>query len=320
MKTGKLSLTAYKRSIKKHIHSKRSSLGMDFAAIALDEKTSVTIATKPVVLINQEIGKYGVVHALNNIYCSGGEALGITTSLYVPTIYNEAFVRELTIEIDAACQEAGIEILGGHTEVVKGIKEPMLTITAIGKASHPLYTAAAVKPGMDVLVTKWVGLHGTAILAQEKEEELLKRLSVPFLDRAKTHATDLSVREAVDAIKDTGVCYLHDLSRGGVFAGLWELGEAAGCGLEIDLKKIPLKQETIEICEYLDVNPYKLLSTGSLLIVSEDGNATKHALEKQGINVSIIGKTTGDNDRVLLNEEERRFIEISQPDELYGME
>ena len=34
----------------------------------------------------------------------------------------------------------------------------------------------------------------------------------------------------------------------------------SGVGLEIDLKKIPIRQETIEICEFFDLNPYKLLS------------------------------------------------------------
>lgn len=59
---------------------------------------------------------------------------------------------------------------------------------------------------------------------------------------------------------------MHDLSQGGIFTALWEMAERAGVGLEVDLKRIPVKQETIELCEYFDINPYNLYSAGALLI------------------------------------------------------
>ena len=40
-------------------------------------------------------------------------------------------------------------------------------------------------------------------------------------------------------------------------------------------------------------------------------------LEKAGIKATIIGKATAGNDRVLLNEDERRFLEPPKTDELY---
>ena len=52
------------------------------------------------------------------------------------------------------------------------------------------------------------------------------------------------------------------------------MGQCSGVGLEIDLKKIPIRQETIEICEFFDLNPYKLLSGGSLLLAAADGTVT----------------------------------------------
>jgi hydrogenase maturation factor len=98
------------------------------------------------------------------------------------------------------------------------------------------------------------------------------------------------------------------------------MGQCSGVGLEIDLKKIPIRQETIEICEFFDLNPYKLLSGGSLLMASEDGNALVRALGKSGICATIIGKATEGNDRVLISGEERRFLETTQTDELWKLE
>ena len=52
---------------------------------------------------------------------------------------------------------------------------------------------------------------------------------------------------------------------------LWEVAEGANVGLEADLKKIPIRQETVEICEVFHLNPYHIMSSGSVLAVTEDG-------------------------------------------------
>ncbi len=59
---------------------------------------------------------------------------------------------------------------------------------------------------------------------------------------------------------------MHDVTEGGIFGALWEMAESSGIGLEIDLKKIPLKQETVEICELFDINPYGLIASGAMLM------------------------------------------------------
>ena len=97
------------------------------------------------------------------------------------------------------------------------------------------------------------------------------------------------------------------------------MGQCSGVGMEIDLKKIPIRQETIEICEFFDLNPYKLLSGGSLLLAAADGNALVHAIRQAGGEAVIIGRTIDSNDRVLINGEERRFLETTQTDELWNM-
>ena len=170
---------------------------------------------------------------------------------------------------------------------------------------------------MDILVTKWIGIEGTFIIAKEKEKELLTRFSAPFVENAKKLDVYLSVlSEAAVAVR-SGVSAMHDVTEGGIFGALWEMAEASGVGLEIDLKKIPVRQETIEICEFFGINPYELISSGSMLMAAADGNLLVNELKKAGIPAAIIGKATAGNDRVLLNEDERRFLEPPKTDELY---
>ena len=85
------------------------------------------------------------------------------------------------------------------------------------------------------------------------------------------------------------------------------MAEASGVGLEIDLKKIPVRQETIEVCEFFGINPYQLISSGCMLMAAEDGNLLVRELEKAGIPATIIGKANHGERPRPLNEEERRF-------------
>jgi hydrogenase maturation factor len=95
------------------------------------------------------------------------------------------------------------------------------------------------------------------------------------------------------------------------------MSESSEVGLEVTLKSIPIRQETIEICEAYDLSPYQLISSGSLLITIDNGNNLVRELQKQGIPATVIGNVKSGNDRVILNGEERRFLERPQTDELY---
>jgi len=87
--------------------------------------------------------------------------------------------------------------------------------------------------------------------------------------------------------------------------------------MEVDLHKIQLKQETVEICEFFDLNPYMLISGGCMLMVTDRGNLLADRLKEAGIPAAVIGRIKEGNDRIILNGEERRFLEPPKADELY---
>lgn len=180
---------------------------------------------------------------------------------------------------------------------------------------------------MDIVMTGFAGLSGSAILAYEKYDILQSRYPVSFLEGAKSQERFLrQIPEAALAGKsgdrsaysfsEKGITGMYLLSEGGVFAGLWNLGKAAGVGLKIDLKNIPIRQETVEICNFFDVNPYQLQSEGSCLLLAENGYRVKNNLQERGICSEIIGVTTENNDRVVINGGEKRYLEKSYEDAL----
>ena len=97
------------------------------------------------------------------------------------------------------------------------------------------------------------------------------------------------------------------------------MASGAGGGLEVDLKKLPIKQETVEICEFFELNPYELLSGGCLIMVTEDGNGLVSALAREEIPAVIVGRTTDSNDRILYNEDEKRYLDMPKTDQIYDV-
>lgn len=325
MKNGKVSEAILKRSVLRQLHSRNDNVikgpGIAEDAGILSVAGNVAVSTNSVSFDfgdTKLLADLAVNRGVNGVAAEGATPLAITTDLLIPTTWNEAWVKELVKEIDAQCDRLDVAVINGHTQVTRAVNTPVVSVTALGDISKDnVIDNSRIKPGMDVIMTGFAGIFGTAVLAAEKCADLRSRYSQPFIDRAAGYLKYISVVKEAAAAVNAGVSGLHDVSEGGIFAALWELAQAANVGLDIQTKDIPIKQETVEICEFFDINPYKLISTGSLLIVAADGNSVVREIEKAGGCASIIGVTTDSNDRVLIQGEERRFLETAQADELY---
>lgn len=324
MKVGKVPEAVLKRSVLKQIRTDRpevllgASVGEDCAAVALQEDEMFVLSTDPITGTAKDIGHLAIQITLNDLASAGAEPIGVMLTFLLPEKLSEAKLRAMMEQAEEAAHAANVQIMGGHTEVTRVVNQPVISVVGVGKAKKGrLISTAGARPGMDVIVTKWIGLEGTSIIAKEKETELLTRYPKALVDEAKAFDRYLSVLpEAATAVK-SGVSAMHDVTEGGILGALWEMAESAGVGLEIDLKKIPIRQETVEVCEFFDVNPYELISSGSMLMAAADGNGLVRALEAEGIHAVCIGKVTQGNDRVIVSGEERRFLEPPKTDELY---
>lgn len=324
MKIGKVPETVLQRSVLNQIHNRRNeilmgaSVGEDCAAIALEPDEVLVMSTDPITGAVQDIGTLAVQITVNDLASAGAEPVGIMLTVLLPERVSEKKLMHMMQQVETACKKANVQVMGGHTEITKVVSQPVISVAGVGKAKKgKLVSTAGACPGMDILITKWIGIEGTAILAKEKETELLGYFAKPFVDRAKAFDQWLSVLpEAMTAVA-CGVAAMHDVTEGGIFGALWEMAQASGVGLEIDLKKIPVKQETIEICEFFEINPYELISSGSMLMAAHDGSTIVRELEKKGIHAAMVGKATAGNDRILYSGGERRYLEPPKADELY---
>ena len=323
MRPGKFSESVLKRSVLKQIKTKReevirgAEVGEDCAFFSFDKKEGSLITTAPIIVDEFECIAPQLTAIVNNIAAAGGEPIGVVVSAILPDKILESVVQRLSGEMERACHNLNLQIAGGNTLISKAVKNPVLNVTVIGKKEVVLHqNFHDYKAGQDILLTKYVGLAGTAILSKMEQGKLVERLPSYIVENGILLEKEISVLPESRIAMEVGVAGMHDVSRGGIFSALWELAEKGNVGIEVDLKRIPVRQETIEICEVLGVNPYELYGAGSLLIVSDKGNQLLHELEKQQIPAAIIGKITEENGKVILNGEETRYLDRPKNDAL----
>lgn len=324
MKIGKVPENVLKRTVFKQIHCRRPEVllhpgvGEDCSAVAAEPDEVLVFSTDPITGAEQGMGTFAVHITANDLASSGAEPVGIITSIILPPSAEEKDLRQMMKEMEEACAELNIEIMGGHTEVSDVVNRPVITVTGVGKAKRDaLISTGGLKPGDELVMTKWAGLEGTSIIARERRGQLLETLPEDLVGTAADLIRYLSVVPEAAVAVNTGATAMHDVTEGGIFGALWEIGAASGVGITADLRKIPVRQETIEICEVFDINPYMLISSGSMLIGCPQGNLLVERLNEAGIPAAVIGRATAGNDRVVINGEERRFLEPAGSDELY---
>ena len=339
MRTGKVPENVLKRSVLRQLKTERkeilngAGIGKDCAVFSFSDRNVISCMQEASVAVKSSAGcrqpeftvKYNMAQLIqkcaNNLAASGAEPVAAMVTLLLPETTEESELKALMSEAEEKCQELSMDIAGGQTRVTADVSSPIAVVTGFGVGSedagdigHMIRKAA---PGQDVVISKWIGLEGTAFLAERCSEMLRPRFPAYLVEEAAGFHRYLSILPEAAAAVESGVCAMHDASEGGIFGALWELAERAGVGLTIDLKKLPLRQETVEVCECCNVNPYQLLSGGCLVMTAEDGSVLVDNLTARQIPAVIVGKVTDRNDRILLNGEEVRYMDRPAIDELY---
>ena len=313
MKTGKLSESTLKRAIIKTIKyrdRKRTKIapgiGIDASLMDVSDWNRMMIANATVAGPIDRLYNMAIIKACNNICAAGGKVEAVSLAFTLPEYVKEKHIRQIMDLYADFCKDKSIIISGGHTEVSAYVTEPVVTVTAFGRQIADL-SYKKVEPGMDIVMSKAIGLEATILLAEK--EELKERFSPSYIEKGRKYLDYLEIdSEAAVAIKH-GVAAMHDVSETGIFGALWEMGEAGNFGLSVNLKDINVYQETIEFCEYFGFNPYIIASGGCLLMITANGEELVNALENEGIPAFVIGRVTDVKDKVIVNEDENRYLE-----------
>lgn len=308
MQYGKVPGNILKRSVINLI-GRGPRIGVDCADMPLG--SMYVLSATAVGMADSDIApELAVYKAANNIWAAGGELLGIEVAFLLDGELEEAGLKALTRKVIAACERCGTYLAGGHTEVSVNLGRTCVTVTAIGSAPTVL-SVKNIRPGEDIVVTKWLGLEETAIILADSRlgDRLGVRFAPGYLEQISDCAEWLTVRDEARIAAEFGVTAMHDVSDGGIYGALWDLAEGAGRGFEIDLGAVPFRQETVEISTLLGIDAYRMKSSGSLLAVCDDGAGLVGKLNDAGIPARVIGHFTDNNDKIIHNEDDISYLE-----------
>lgn len=325
MKSGKLPSDVLEKRILSSFRFKRkevlvrSKVGEDCSVLDFGEYACV-VSTDPITGASNEIGRLAVHISCNDVAANGVEPFGLLFTILAPEGTTLEVLQDIVRQAAEEAASLKVEIIGGHTEITPAVNRIVVSTTAIGRAAKDrVVTSSGAKPGDYIILTKWVGLEGTAIIAHDFEKRLRGRMDDALLESAQAMMGHISVvKEGMIAGK-MGATAMHDVTEGGVLGALWELAEASGVGLRIYEDKIPVRPETQAICEEFGLNPLKLISSGCMLITCRDGQGMLEALNREGIPASIIGEVVEEG-RTLVSGEREEPIDPPESDELYKVQ
>lgn len=272
-------------------------VGEDAALVKLGPYTLV-LKTDPVTYASDMIGWYAVNVNANDVATRGAEPAWFQAAVLLPEGSDDALVEDIFKQISKAAKALGVAVTGGHTEVTPGIDRPIVVgdMHGVLVGGSPVLTSGA-EEGDALVLTKGAGIEGTALIAREKRDDLLKVFDAPFVDRAARYLTDpgLSVVPEAKVALEFGVHSMHDPTEGGVSMGVFELAQASGNSVELWADKIHIGHETGKICAHYGLDPLGLLGSGALLATFKERDAGGYvsALAKMGIRADVVGKMTG---------------------------
>lgn len=294
-----------------------SAIGEDSAIVDFGNKI-LAISSDPITGAGNKAGYLAVHVACNDIAATGAVPIGIQVVLLLPENITDEKIKNIMTEIDNTSKEINVQILGGHTEILSQVDQPIIIITAIGSADKDKYVATSgASLGDEIIITKGLGLEGAFILANDYNDYLLDvGVSKKAIKEAKSFDKYLSVlKEGVKAA-EIGVNSMHDITEGGLIGALDEVSRASNLGFQIDINLKAIPGPVKEITEKTGIDPYSLISSGSLLIITDKADKLIDNLNQIGVKSYKIGRMI-EKGRIINNGKVLKDIEWDGKDSLW---
>jgi len=303
------------------IRGQGSGVGGQRADIRL-ALTTDSYVVQPLFFPGGDIGKLAVCGTVNDLAVKGATPRYLSAGFIIGTGFPIEQLDAICRSMARTARKAGVEIITGDTKVVqtgsKGAREqgsknqwsgvgewpddslnprtpeplnPELFIntSGVGSFEHNLrFGPENIRTGDKVLINGTIGDHEAAIV--------LARGEFDFHAQLKSDCAPLNGLIA-RLIRGGGrIRMMRDPTRGGVATTLNEIADAAGLGIILDERALPIRPEVRGVCELLGLEPPYLANEGKVLCVVARGDEDKllktmqgHALGRSG---AIIGEVT----------------------------
>ncbi|MFB6184076.1 MAG: AIR synthase family protein [Haloarculaceae archaeon] len=261
--------------------------GEDAAALRIGERTLI-VSTDPISLAAERVGTIGVPVACNDVAASGADPAWLTVVVFVPGD-RPATLDEVTEQLDAAAREAGVAVVGGHSEYSDALDRPTLALTCMGVAEAFVPTGGA-RPDDAILLTTGAAIEATAILATDFRDAATGTVPDDLLDAGADFFDDLSVIPEARILRAYATA-MHDPTEGGLIDGLLELAAASGVTVDVERSAVPVREPTRALCDALAVDPLATFGSGALVATVPDDvvDDALADLDAAGVDAARIG-------------------------------
>ena len=272
------------------------AIGEDAAVLDLGGPELLVAKTDPITFASEDVGRYLLAVNGNDLATTGATPRWLLVTALLPEGIARAGATAILESLTSACEAAGVILVGGHTEVTVGLDRPILVGCLLGTVPrHRLIHTSGARVGDAIVLAGGVAVEGTAILATEHADALRAAgvNATPIARAAEwLHNPGISVLPATQAVHATGRAHaMHDPTEGGLMTALHELAEAAGVGLRIDRRAIPILPDCAAVCDGLGLDPLGLLASGALLATLDPAEVPDALarLASAGISAAWIG-------------------------------
>ncbi len=308
---GKVSRAFFENVIAHHLGARRRDVavgpanGVDIGVVRLPDGRALLSTTDPIYIVPQygwERAAWFAFHILaSDLTTSGVAPQYITMDWNLPMDIEDDQIETMFQVIDRESKKYGAAIVTGHTGRYEGCAYPMVggaTFLAIAPKDGWV-TANMARPGNHLLVTKTAALEATAILSNTFPDLIERKLGADVTKRARALFDSMStVDDALAAasvgVRRGGVWAMHDATEGGVRNAVWEMAQASGLGVDVNLARVHVDPAVAAVSKVFGMDPLDAISEGTLLIAVEPDAVSDviARLKKEEILAEDIGQFT----------------------------
>ncbi|WP_174864557.1 hydrogenase expression/formation protein HypE [Streptomyces spinoverrucosus] len=253
-----------------------------------------SFVVRPLFFPGGSIGDLAVNGTVNDLAMSGADPAFLSCGLILEEGVEIDTVAKVAEALGAAARAAGVRVVTGDTKVVEAGHGDGVYINTSGIGLIPAgvdLRPERVVPGDVVIVSGFVGVHGVAIMSEREN----LRFEVEIVSDCAPLG---GLVEAMLAVTPD-LHVLRDPTRGGLAASLNEIATAAGCGVVVQERAVPVPPPVASACAMLGLDPMYVANEGKLVafVPREHADAVLAAMRahERGSEAAIIGEVVADH-------------------------
>lgn len=248
--------------------------------------TTDGFTVQPLEFPGGNIGSLAVHGTTNDLAVAGAIPKYLSLNAFIEEGFEIATLERIVKTLAETAAEIGVKVVTGDTKVLRrgeggGL---YLATTGVGLRHGHVMSMQSIKAGDAIVVSGYVGDHGTAVMLARDEFGLSG-------DIQSDAASVLNLTMA--AMKHQGLRFMRDPTRGGIATVCTEIRRGTNMGVRLKEDRLPVRDLVQSVCDMLGYDPMYLACEGRVVAVidqseSDELLSTWRELD-EGRDAQIIG-------------------------------